>query len=314
MNGELPKVWIQCPCFNEEKNLPVLYERFKKVAADNPAYDFHLLFIDDHSSDGTWKFIESVCQQDSMVSGIRLARNVGSHAACTAGLQHVEGDCVIAMSSDLQDPPEIIPRLIEEWMKGAKIVWASRRTHERENALAGLMGKIYWYVMRKYVLPETHFNGADFFLADKQVIEVINKITERNRSLLALLSSVGFEQTTILYDKQKRLHGRSKWKLARKIKFTIDSILGFTHLPVRIMSVTGIFISFIAFLYGCGVVFNYFKGNPIEGWSSAILLILVIGGFQMTMLGIIGEYIWRILDEVRGRPYFVVEQKRNLNS
>jgi glycosyltransferase involved in cell wall biosynthesis len=307
-----PKVWIQCPCYNEELNIPVLYERFKAVADNNKEYDFHLLFVDDHSKDNTPAVVRGLSKNDGRVSGIRLASNVGSHAACSAGFQHADGDCVIAMSSDLQDPPEIIPAMLEKWKAGVKVVWAARKTHKRGNILAGILPGLYWFIMRKYILPESHPRGADFFLADRQVVEVISRITERNRSVLALISSIGFTQDTILYDKQKRLHGKSKWKFSKKIKFTIDSILGYTHLPVRIMSLVGIVISIISFIYGINVFINYFSGTPIPGWSSVMLVVLLIGGFQMTMLGIIGEYIWRILDEVRGRPYFVVEDKINL--
>ncbi len=306
------EVWIQCPCFNEEKNLHVIYERFKNVAEANPLYNFRFLFVDDHSTDNTWSFLELIAGADSRVAAIRLAINAGAHAASSAGLQYNKGDCVIVMSADMQDPPEIIPSMIEKWEQGAKIVWAYRDEHERQNFLEGVLGSMYWFFMRKFVLPETHPRGADLFLADKQVVKVINTIKERNRSLLALLNVVGFEQASIAYHKQKRLHGKSKWRLSRKIKFTIDSIIGNTHLPVRLMSAMGIIISLISFVYGIKVVFNYFNGIPVAGWSSAILISLVIGGFTMTMLGIVGEYLWRILDEVRGRPYFVIEKSANL--
>ena len=312
MKKRKKKVSVQFPCYNEQESLHELFQRCVDVANNMPNYDFNFLFVDDNSTDSTPIIINDFCLKDNRFGGIRLARNCGAHAACSAGLMYVKGDCVIAMSADLQDPPEIIPKLIEKWEEGNDVVWAERRDFKRKSFFSQISGRLYWFIMKKFVFSETHKEGADFFLIDKKVAEVINNISEKNRSVLSLINYVGFKHTSIPYEKEERKHGNSKWKISHKIKFTLDSIIGNSHMPIRIISLSGIILFVCSLVYAFKVFYNFFYGEPIEGWSSVILLILIIGSFTFVMMGVIGEYIWRILDEVRDRPYFVIEKEINI--
>jgi dolichol-phosphate mannosyltransferase len=234
------------------------------------------------------------------VRGLRLARNSGSHIAITCGLHHVRGEAAVMMASDLQDPPETLGALLEKWRHGAQVVWATRRQRPGDAAHAGFAATYYW-IMRNIVgmkeIPET---GADFFLIDRVVIDAFRRCQERHVSVFALIAWLGFKQEYIEYDKQPRAAGRSGWTMARKIKLVIDSVTGFSDAPIKACSVVGaglVAIGMLLFLIG------------LVSGTLMLLLALVVGlaGLQLLALGIVGEYVWRALDESRRRPAFLIE-------
>jgi len=304
-----PVLTVITPAFNEAENLPIFYKRLKAVANDLGLL-WEWLIIDDHSTDNTFDVIVALGEQDSRVKGIRFARNFGSHTAIACGLEHAHGECAVVMAADLQDPPESIPLVLKEWRKGFQIVWGARGKRKGEKARNLFFSRLFFFVMRRIVgiknMPAT---GADFFLLDRLVIDALGKFDERNLSLAALLTWMGFNQTIVTYDKQIRMHGISGWNLSKKILIIIDSITSFSYLPIRLMSLMGIFIAFLGFLYAGLVIVRAVAGDPPDGWSSLMVVILLIGGFQMLMLGILGEYIWRSLDESRRRPRYWVENR-----
>ena len=302
-------ITIITPALNEEKNLVLFHERLLKVFSKlDEKYEW--IIVDDHSSDFTYKVVKDIAEQDQYVYGVRLARNSGSHKAITTGLHLAKGDSAIVMAADLQDPPETIPDLIDKWKEGKQIVWAVRSIRMGETTVTKVTSRFYYWLMRKVVgikkLPST---GADFFLIDRKVIEALKLFKESNTSIFSLLTWMGFKQDRIFYIKQERLHGRSGWTFRKKMRLLIDSVTSFSHFPIRFMTYLGISIAFIGFLYACFVINNALSGIPISGWSSLIIVIIILGGFQLIMIGILGEYLWRVLDESRRRPLFLIEEK-----
>jgi dolichol-phosphate mannosyltransferase len=229
--------------------------------------------------------------------------------AIYCGLDMSSGNCAIVMACDLQDPPETIPLLLAQWHAGAKVVWAVRSKREGERATTIGFSKLYYFIMRRVVgLSETPANGADFFLIDQVVVKSLRRFDERNVSLLSLISWLGFQQSHIAYVKQSRLYGRSGWTFEKKVRLAIDSITAFTHLPIRLMSYAGLVVGAAGFVYASLIIENSLFGKPVEGWSSIMVIVLVLGGSQMLMLGVLGEYVWRTLEEARKRPRYVIDE------
>jgi len=298
---------IVTPAYNESENLPLLYRRLQDVLS-SLNIEWEWIVVDDHSRDQTFEVIRQIAAQDSRVRGMRFARNFGSHTAILCGLENAKGDCAVVMAADLQDPPETIQPLMEKWKGGAQVVWAVRAHREEEVANTVGFARVYYFMMREMVgMKEMPSTGADFFLIDRQVIDVLSQFKESNASILALITWLGFRQESVIYDKRARQHGRSGWNLEKKLKLAIDSIASFTYLPIRLMSYMGFVIAMLGFVYTLLVIVNALIGKPTEGWSSLMVVVLVVGGMQMVMMGVLGEYVWRALDESRRRPRYWIE-------
>ncbi len=294
---------ILTPAFNEAMNLGPLHERLVQALAPAGA-DWEWLIVDDHSSDGTFQVIEELARRDPRVRGIRLARNSGSHAAITCGLHHVQGDAAVMMAADLQDPPETMAAMLARWHAGAQVVWAVRREQPGDTRHASFAALYYWLMRQVVGMKEMPARGADFFLIDRVVIDAFREFPERNVSVLALITWLGFRQESIEYDKQPRAAGQSGWTLARKMKLVIDSITSFTDLPIRLCSYAGASLMGVSAIVMVAALFLL----PSVGAGLLFLLavILGLGGLQLLALGMIGEYVWRSLDEARRRPQFVI--------
>ena len=299
---------IITPAYCEAENLPVLYRRLHDVL-QKQSLTWEWIVVDDHSSDHTFEIVSKIAQSHENIRAIRLSKNCGSHVAIMAGLRLCSGRCAVVMAADMQDPPELIASMIMAWEIGAQVVWAARRQREGETQATLGFSRFYYWLMRNIVkIKNIPPRGADFFLIDRQVIQALSQFDENNISLLALLSWMGFRQQTIEYDKQARLHGQSGWSFSKKIKLVVDSITAFSFLPIRAMSVIGFFVALLGFLYAFVVLANRFLSEPTQGWSSLMVVVLVVGGLQMLMMGILGEYLWRALDESRRRPRYLIEQ------
>jgi glycosyltransferase involved in cell wall biosynthesis len=298
---------IVTPAYNEARNLPVMYEKISDIL-DSLAEDWEWVIVDDHSPDETFGVISEIAGRNGRVRGVRFARNFGSHTAIACGLDLAKGACAVVMAGDLQDPPETLPDLLKKWRDGAQVVWAVRATREGEKGSTLLFSRLFYWVMRRVAgMKEVPGNGADFLLMDRAVIDAFVRFRERNANIFVLTTWMGFRQDSILYAKQARLHGSSGWTLKKKLKMVVDSVTSFTYLPIRLMSYVGLLVASLGFLYASFVVINGFRGNPPQGWSSLMVVVLVLGGFQMVMLGILGEYLWRALDESRARPRYLIE-------
>ena len=298
---------VVTPAYNEVLNLPLLYDRLSAILTPMDL-DWEWIVIDDHSHDDTFRVVADIAMRDPHIRAIRFARNFGSHKAILCGLDYAQGDCTIVLAADLQDPPETIPALLAKWREGAHVVWAARAEREGETATTIGLARLYYLLMRHVVgMKEMPSMGADFFLIDRRVADALRRFNESNISILALITWMGFSQTTITYDKQARAHGRSGWSIEKKLKLAVDSITSFTYLPIRLISYAGMIVALLGFLYAGVVIANALIGRPVQGWASLMVVLLVIGGIQMLMMGVLGEYLWRALDEARQRPRYLIE-------
>jgi polyisoprenyl-phosphate glycosyltransferase len=305
---DAPQISIVTPAYNEGLNLPVMHQRLEAVLRQTGAI-WEWIIIDDCSSDDTFAVAEELAEMDRRVCALRFPRNFGSHIATICGLEHARGSCPIAMASDLQDPPEAIPELLSEWRAGNHVVWAVRASREGEPRSTVLFSRFYYWLMRKVAgLRDMPATGADFVLLDRTVIDAVCRFREQNASFFALVTWMGFRQTSISYEKQARLHGRSGWTLRKKIKLVVDSLTSFTYQPIRWMSLIGLLVSVLGVVYAGILVLNALLGSPAQGWTSLMVIVLFLGGGQMFMLGVLGEYIWRGLDESRRRPRYLIEK------
>ena len=298
------KLSIISPAFNEADNLPSLHER---VAAAMSALgvDWEWIVVDDHSRDRTFTVLEQLAIRDGRVRGLRLARNSGSHVAIACGLHHAQGDAAAVMAADLQDTPETLGAMLDRWRGGAQIVWAVRRERPGDRSHAGFASFYYWMMRRVVGMTDMPARGADFFLADRAVLDAFRRFPERNFSVLALITSLGFRQEFVEYDKQPRSAGRSGWTLARKIRLVVDSLTGFSNLPIRLCFYGGAALGAVGLLvFALGV-----SRLPDLGGGILLLLAAIVGlaGVQLVALGVLGEYLWRTLDEARRRPQYLVE-------
>jgi dolichol-phosphate mannosyltransferase len=306
---QTPLITIVTPAFNEAENLPLLYHQLVE-AFEHADFGWEWIIVDDHSADQTYAIASDLAEKDARVSATRFSRNFGSHMALRCGLENAKGDCVVGMAADMQDPPDLIPRLFERWQSGAHVVWAVRSSRTGEKRSTLLFSRWYYRIMRDVVgLKHMPLNGADFFLLDRKVVNAVNQFREKNVSLFALISWMGFNQETVTYDKQARQHGRSGWSLEKKVKMAVDSMTSFSYKPIRLMTYLGFVLAFFAFAYLLVVLINYLTGGAPQGWTSLMAAILLIGGLQMMMIGFLGEYIWRSLDESRQRPPYIIESQ-----
>lgn len=298
---------IVAPAYNEAQNLRVLYDRLCQTM-QGQGVEWEWIVVDDHSTDDTFAVAAAIARDDARVRVIRLARNHGAFIAIACGLREARGDCAVALAADLQDPPELIPQLLTPWREGAQVVWAARRRREGETRSTIALARLYYFIMRRvFGMTELPAGGADFFLIDRRVLDALAEFHERNVSLIPLVTWMGFRQATIFYDKQPRLHGRSGWSIEKKLKLAVDSVTSFTYQPIRLMSYVGAVVALLGFLYAGLVAVIAVTTGPPQGWSSLMVVILVIGGIQMLMMGVLGEYLWRALDEARRRPRYLIE-------
>jgi dolichol-phosphate mannosyltransferase len=314
MPAESPSLLsVVVAAYNEEGNLPLLYQRIVAVDWAALGMEVELIFVDDHSRDGTPRILAELAARDPRVKVLRFSRNFGSHKAFTAGLEHSGGAAAVILAADLQDPPETIPQLVEKWRAGAKVVWARRDEREGESLGTKLLSRLYYCLMRRFAEVDPPSKGADFLLVDRQIVAVLKSAPEKHTSLLALIQWMGFTQDHITYVKAARHSGRSKWTLRKKIKLAVDSFVSFSYAPVRLMSVVGIVFAVTGFLYALLVMGRaLFQRIPVQGWASLMCVLLIVSGVQLVMLGVLGEYLWRAFDEIRGRPRYIVEKRINL--
>ncbi len=308
------KLSLVIAAYNEELNLPKIYERIVGVEWHRSGMEIEIVFVDDHSRDGTLQILRGLAARDPRVKWLRLSRNFGSHKAFAAGLEYTTGDASVILAADLQDPPECVPLMIEKWRAGAKVVWAVRGARAGENWFTKCSARLYYLLMRRYAIADLPQTGADFLLMDRIVTDALRAAPERNTSLLALIQWMGFEQAQIIYTKEARRAGVSKWTFFKRVKLAVDSFVSFSYMPIRLMSLLGFTSAVLGFLYALFLVIRRIcYATPIEGWTSLICVVLIMSGVQLVMLGVLGEYLWRTFDESRRRPRFLIEESHGID-
>lgn len=302
----MPLLSIVLPAYNEEQNIANT-TRVLSALMEEQGIDYELVFISDGSIDRTYEEIEKAAKGNAHVRGARFSRNFGKEAAIFAGLQLSTGDAVVVMDCDLQHPPQVIPQMWEKWQKGAEIVEGIKADRGKESLGYKLSAGLFYKVMSKLIKIDMNAS-SDFKLLDRKVVDVLLQLPERNTFFRALTFWAGFRTETVEYKVQERQFGVSKWSFWSLMKYAITNATSFSTLPLQVVTLMGtvsILGSVILFIQ---TLVRYFMGTSVEGFTTVILLILIIGGFIMLSLGVIGHYIARIYEEVKGRPKYIISQ------
>ena len=301
------------PAFCEEQVVEVCYKRIKATMDALSNYDYELIFIDDGSYDHTLSILERMAAHDAKLKIISLSRNFGHQIAITAGLDKVSGDIAVVIDADLQDPPELIPQMLEKWEKGYEVVYAKRTAREGEKRLKRWTASFFYWFLNRLTDIKIPQNTGDFRLMDKKVVMELRKIKERNRFLRGLSSWVGFSQTSIEYKRDQRYAGETKYSLRKMLKFALDGIFSFSQKPLKIALNIGFFSIFLGLLLIIYVFLGkiFFPDITVPGWASLLIAVVFFGGVQLFTIGIIGEYIGRIYDEIKNRPLYIIKKEIN---
>lgn len=302
-------VTILIPAYNEQAVLAPLYKRLTALANNNKKYNFEFLFINDGSTDNTLSIIKNYAKTDTRISYVNLSRNFGKEPAMLAGFDYTTGDATVIIDADLQDPPELIPKMISYWEDGYDDVYAKRRSREGESWFKKKSSSIFYKLLQKSTNVDIQVDTGDFRLLDKRAINALREIRESQRYTKGMFSWIGFKKKEITYDRDPRAAGETKWNYPKLVNLAMDGITSFTTAPLRIASFAGMIISLIAFFFIIVIIFKTtFFGDPVAGWSSTMAVILFLGGVQLLSIGIIGEYVGRIFNEVKNRPVYFVEE------
>jgi dolichol-phosphate mannosyltransferase len=303
-------VSVVIPVYNEEDDIGELHRRFKNTFAGEDLPDYEMIFVNDGSSDRSRDLILDLISRDPAVKEIELSRNFGHQAAITAGIDHAGGDAVIIMDADLQDPPEMLPAMIAKWREGWDVVYAVRSAR-KGNIFKNAIYKLFYRILRRISSVDIPLDSGDFSLIDKKVADLLKSMPERNRFMRGLRSWAGFKQTGLSYERPERFSGAAKYTLPKLMRLALDGIFSFSTLPLKIFTFFGISVSALSFL-GIGVVlyFKLFTDMAIPGWAATVIPILFLGGIELIGIGLLGEYITRIFDEVKQRPLYVIKEKR----
>ena len=302
------KISIVTPCYYNGMNIPETYEVIKRDVFDVcKDIDFEWVLVDDGSKDDTLEQALKIQQKDSRTKVVKLSRNFGEFRAIVAGMSKATGDAVVVISADLQDPPELIPEMIESWKKGNLVNLAVRKGRE-ESKLKNFFADTYYKLVRKWVEPNYPKRGFDFFLIDKRVADELVEMQEKNSSIYLQLIWLGYTPTEIEYTRREREKGKSMWTYSKRINLFIDTFVVFSHKPIRFISWSGFFLSLSGLIFAIYFLIDKCTNDVLPGWTSLMVAMLLLSGFQMIMLGMLGEYMWRNLDESRNRPLYVIEK------
>lgn len=304
----MSKLSIIVPVYYNEDTLTDLYEDMQAKILDK-LEDYEIVFVDDGSGDRSWEIMNQLRSRDSHVRLVKLSRNFGEHAALLAGLSVCTGDCAVTKQADLQEDSELILELYDSWKKGSKVVLAVRRSRD-ESRVKVFFANLYYSLVRKFVNKNMPAGGCDCYLIDRQVIEVLERLDEKNSSLTLQVLWAGFQTDMVYFDRKDREKGESRWTFAKKFKLVMDSMMSFSYIPIRFMSAVGIVFNLCAVILFISILVEYFtEGTPIAGWASLMCVVLCSSGLILLMLGILGEYLWRTLDAARTRPPYIIDRE-----
>ena len=302
-------VTILVPAYNEQEVLHLLYDRLEKLMNENTNYDFEVLLVNDGSKDKTFEIMQELREKDKRFCYLNLSRNFGKETAMIAGLDYCKGDAVVIIDADLQDPPELIPEMIKYWEEGYDDVYAKRKSREGETWLKKFTSKMYYRVLQGFTRIEIQKDAGDFRLLDRRCVEALKSMRENQRYTKGLFSIIGYNKKEILYDRDPRAAGQTKWNYGKLIDLSIDGITSFTTSPLRWAALIGCGVSVIGFVYMLYIIIKTIvTGIDVPGYASLMVVILFLGGIQLIFLGIIGEYLGRTFNESKHRPLYFIER------
>jgi len=295
------------PVYDEEEVLPRLFERLDELLdrLDAPA---EVVLVDDGSADRSFEIISKRCSSDPRFRGVRLSRNFGHQPAITAGMRTARGEAVIVMDADLQDPPEVVLEMIDAWKDGYAVVSGRRLHREGETAVKRASAHLFYRLLDRLSETDIPVDVGDFRLLDRRALDALLAMPERNRYVRGMVAWLGFPQTTVDFVRPERQLGETKYPLRKMVRLALDGVVGFSTTPLRLISKLGLIVSVVSFIAGFGSIIAYFLGATVPGWTSMVVVVFFMGGVQLVVLGVVGEYVGRIYDEVRGRPLYLVSE------
>ena len=303
-----PLLSVVVPAYNEREVLPIFHRRLSEVM-EILGESWEAVYVNDGSRDRTLTFLEELALHDSHVSLVNLSRNFGKEAAMTAGLDHARGEAVVVIDADLQDPPELIPEMISLWRGGVDMVYAQRRTRAGESWIKRSTADAFYRLMRHVGRAPLPPNVGDFRLMSRRVVDAVLQLREQHRFMKGVFAWVGFPSAAVLYDRDPRAAGETKWNFWTLWNFSLDGITSYTVMPLKIATYIGLLVALAALLYGGAMILRTLLfGNPVPGYPSLMVVMLFLGGVQLITLGIIGEYLGRAFDETKHRPLYLVER------
>lgn len=301
---------IIVPMYNEEEVIRHTYAKLKEVM-DGYGEPYELVFVNDGSKDQTVEIVEAICQQDQNVRLVNFSRNFGHQIAITAGMDYAQGDAIIIIDADLQDPPEVMLKMIEKWKEGYEVVYGKRLKRKGETAFKKITALMFYRTMRSLTNFDIPMDTGDFRLIDRKVCDVLRGLKEKNRFVRGLVSWVGFRQTMVEYVREERFAGETKYPLKKMISFAVDGITSFSYKPLKIATYIGFTLSATSFVYLLVVLSQrLFTSTTVAGWTTIVAINLLFNGIILMLLGLIGEYIGRIYDESKNRPLYIVREAR----
>jgi len=299
---------IVVPVYNEEQNIPILYERLK-AAANAISPNHELIFVNDGSKDASFFELMKLAEKDDRVFFINFSRNFGHQIAVTAGLDYSKGEAVVIIDGDLQDPPELIPELYAKYKEGYEVVYAQRLKRKGESWFKKMSAKWFYRILRKMTNINIPVDTGDFRLIDRKVVECLKQMPEQNKFLRGQIAWIGFRQTAVYFERQERIHGKTNYPFSKMLKLALDGLTSFSDKPLAFVTRAGLFISIFALLIILYAIFSHFAlDRTVSGWTSLIISTMFIGGIQLFSIGIIGEYVNRINKNVLNRPLYIVGQ------
>ncbi|MDP4179593.1 MAG: glycosyltransferase family 2 protein [Bacillota bacterium] len=304
---------VVVPVYNEEQVVLESYKRLKKVM-DSVNESYEIIFVNDGSRDKTAFIVNEICEKDKNIKFLDFSRNFGHQLAITAGMDYTEGEAIIVIDADLQDPPEVIPKMIEKWKEGYEVVYGKRAERKGDTFFKKFTAAVFYRLLRKMTDVDIPVDTGDFRLIDRKVCIALANANERSRYIRGLISWLGFKQIGVEFSRDKRFAGETKYPLKKMIKFAFDAITSFSYKPLKIATYAGTIISITGFIYLLVIIFQaIFTKNTQPGWASLMAITIVFNGIVLLILGIIGEYIGRIYDEAKGRPLYIVRQTKNIS-
>jgi glycosyltransferase involved in cell wall biosynthesis len=308
-SGELELLSVVAPVYNEDGTVE---EFFARVCSALDGLPFELILVNDGSTDGSSLVLDRIAESDPRVRVVHLSRNFGHQTALTAGLDHATGDAVVMLDADLQDPPELIPSMLDHWRAGCDVVYAVREHRDGESRFKLSTARWFYRLFDKLAQVELQHNSGDFRLLDRRALNALLSMRERNRFLRGMTVWVGYTQAAVPYRRDPRYAGETKYTLSKMLRFSLDAISSFSHRPLQLATLLGFMISTLAFIAIPIVIVLRILGSYLPGFSALTIVVLLLGGIELIAIGIIGEYVGRIYDEVKGRPLYLVRARRNL--